>query len=122
MVRYLDNNSGFNQWAAQQAQKKPSRFAGFFWWVLLFLFAWWIMGIWFKPQNTEVIAQQPVAIEQSNANKQNMNTDEISMDVQGLRISNIKLHKHHINILAKKKSFSIFQIKSCQESNVANQQ
>lgn len=94
MVRYLDNNSGFNQWASMQTQKKPSRFGRFFWWVLLFLFAWWIMGAWFKPQNTEVVATQPIAVEQSSANKQNINADEISLDVQGLRISNVTLHKH----------------------------
>lgn len=94
MVRYMDNNSGFNQWMSQQTQKKPSRFSRFFWWLLLFLFAWWIMGIWFKPQNSEVVATQPITIEQSNVSKQNVTTDEITLDVQGLRISNIILNKH----------------------------
>ena len=95
MVKYLDNNSGFNQWmSSQRAQQKPSRFGRFFWWMILFLFAWWIMGAWFKPQNTEVVATQPVTIEQSNVTKQNINSDEISLDVQGLRISNIILDKH----------------------------
>ena len=94
MVKYLDNNSGFNQWAAMQPQKKPSRFSRFFWWCVLFLFAWWIMGAWFKPQNTEVVTNEPVAIEQSNVAKQNITNDEINMDVQGLRISNISLNKH----------------------------
>lgn len=95
MVKYLDNNSGFNQWmSSQQSQRKTSRFGSFFWWMILFLFAWWIMGAWFKPQNTEVVATQPVTIEQSNVTKQNINSDEISLDVQGLRISNIILDKH----------------------------
>ncbi|MCQ2568504.1 MAG: membrane protein insertase YidC [Alphaproteobacteria bacterium] len=94
MVKYIDNNSGFNQWASMQQQKKSSRFSGFFWWLILFLFAWWIMGVWFKPQNAEIAAPQPIAVEQSNATKQNINADEISIDVQGLRISNITLNKH----------------------------
>jgi len=94
MVRYLDNNSGFNQWMSQQTQKKPSRFAGLFWWVILFLVAWWIMGIWFKPQDTTVVATEPVGIEQSSVAKQNIVGDDITMDIQGLRISNITLNKH----------------------------
>lgn len=94
MVRYMDNNSGFNQWNSMQAQKKPSRFSGLFWWLLLFLFAWWIMGAWFKPQNTEIATTTPVVVEQSNVAKQNVVADEISFDVQGLRISNIELKKH----------------------------
>lgn len=95
MVKYLDNNSGFNHWASMQPQKKPSRFSGFIWWIILFLFAWWIMGIWFKPQNTVVENVQPVSIEQSNAKKQNIAGKEISFDVQGLRISNITLNEHY---------------------------
>ena len=94
MVQYMDNNSGFNQWASIQAQKKSSRFGGIFWWVLLFLFAWWIMGAWFKPQNTEITTTAPVAVEQSSAQKQTVDSDEISMSVQGLRINNIELKKH----------------------------
>jgi len=94
MVKYLDNNSGFNQWMSQQPQKKPSRWSGFFWWTLLFLLAWWIMGAWFKPQNTEISVSAPVAVEQSNAAKQSIDNDDISMDIQGLRISNISLNKH----------------------------
>ena len=86
MVKYLDNNSGFNQWASMQPQQKPSRFGRFFWWCMLFLFAWWIMGAWFKPQNTEIVTNEPVAIEQSNVAKQNLTNDEINMYVQGLRI------------------------------------
>ena len=95
MVQYLDNNSGFNQWnSLREQQKKPSRFGKILWWTGLFLLAWWIMGAWFKPQNTTVVTSAPVAVEQSNVQKQNINADEISLDVQGLRISNIELHKH----------------------------
>ena len=93
MVQYLDNN-GFNQWNSMHPQKKSSRFAGLFWWILLFLFAWWIIGIWFKPQKTEIAQNTPVVIEQSNATKQKILNEDISMDVTGLRISNIVLNKH----------------------------
>ncbi len=95
MVKYLDNNSGFNQWNSMQSQqKKPSRLSGFLWWGLLFLFAWWIMGIWVKPQNVEIENVQPVAIEQSNVAKHNITDTDISFDVQGLRVSNVSLNKH----------------------------
>ena len=52
------------------------------------------MGAWFKPQNTEIATTTPVVVEQSNVAKQNVVADEISFDVQGLRISNIELKKH----------------------------
>ena len=97
MVKYLDNNSGFNQWASMQTQKKSSKFGGLFWWLLLFLFAWWIMGAWFKPQTTEIVTPAPVSVEQSNVATQRLDSDAISFDVQGLRISNVSLNKHRQN-------------------------
>ena len=103
MVKYLDNNYGFNQWASQQAEKKPSRFGRFFWWVILFLFAWWIMGIWFKPQTTEIVKTTPVSVEQSTVAKKNIATDDITLDVQGLRLSNVYLNKHKQNSKSEEK-------------------
>ena len=97
MVQYLDNNSGFSQWSSMQAQKKPSRLSGLFWWVILFLFAWWIIGVWFKPNNTEIVANTPVSVEQSNVAKQNIVNEDISFDVSGLRVSNVSLNKHKQN-------------------------
>lgn len=94
MVQYMDNQSGFNQWARMNADKKPSKFSGFFWWMVLFLFAWWIMGAWFKPQNTEIKEVAPISVEQSNVAKRNIANEDISLDVQGLRISNVTLNKH----------------------------
>ena len=93
MVQYIDNQSGFNQWAKMNATKKP-RFSGFLWWLFLFLFAWWIMGSWFKPQTTEIKEVAPIAIEQSNVKKHSIENENISFDVQGLRISNVSLNKH----------------------------
>ena len=113
MVQYLDNNSGFNQWSSMQAQRKPSRLSGLFWWILLFLLAWWIMGAWFKPQNTEIANVAPVAIEESKIATQNIVAEDVSFGVQGLRISNIELNKHkqesksdkHISLLSSDNNF-----------------
>jgi YidC/Oxa1 family membrane protein insertase len=96
MVQYLNNNSGFNQWANMQKAKKPSRFSGFFWWLFLFFFAWWVMGLWFKPQNIQNNNVAPITIEQTTVSSRNVANDDISLDVAGLRISNIKL-KNHLN-------------------------
>ena len=96
MVQYLDNNSGFAQWANMQNQRKqkPEKKFSFFKWVLIFLLAWWVIGLWIKPQTTEVVNVAPVTIEQSNATKQNIFKDEIDFTAQGLRLSNIALKKH----------------------------
>lgn len=112
MVQYMDNQSGFNQWNRMNA-KKPSKISGFWWWMLLFLFAWWIMGTWFKPQNTEIKEVAPITIEQSNAAKRNLAHEDVSFDVQGLRISNVLLNKHkkdskseeHVSLLNKENNF-----------------
>ena len=71
------------------------------------------MGIWFKPQKTEIVQTAPVVIEQSNATKQKILNEDISMDVTGLRISNIVLNKHlqdsksdeKVSLLADKDNF-----------------
>ena len=96
MVQYLDNNSGFAQWANMQNQRKqkPEKKFSFFKWALIFLLAWWVMGLWIKPQNTEVVTPVPVTVEQSNVNKQTFSKDDIDFTVQGLRMSNIALKKH----------------------------
>lgn len=112
MVQYMDNQSGFSQWN-QMNTKKPSRFSGFLWWVLLFLFAWWIMGVWFKPQNAEIKEVAPITIEQSNTKTRNIASEDVSFDVQGLRISNVSLNKHkkdsksdeHVSLLNAENNF-----------------
>lgn len=88
MVKYLDNNSGFNQWNAnQQQQKKP----GFFSWILMFLLAWWVVGLFFPQKNSSVEVKQPVVVEKSVAAVNTIDSEKLSADVQGLRISNISL-------------------------------
>ncbi len=93
MVQYMDNQSGFNQWNKMNTQK-PSKFSGFLWWLILFLFAWWIMGVWFKPQNTEIKEVAPITVEQSKTAKKSIASEDVAFDVQGLRISNVSLNKH----------------------------
>lgn len=95
MVKYLDNNSGFNQWNSMQTQKKQSKSLGFWGWLLLFLLAWWVMGLFIQPKNIENQSQQNVNIESSNLEPKNIDSDKISLDVRGLRISNISLKEHY---------------------------
>lgn len=97
MVQYMNNNSGFNQWNQINTNKKPSKFSGFLWWLFLFLFAWWIMGLWFKPQQAEVNTITQTTIEKSDVATRTLDTEDISFNVQGLRISKVSLNKHKQN-------------------------
>ena len=112
MVQYLNNNNGFNQWASmQQNTKKPSRFSGFLWWLFLFLFAWWVIGLWTRPENVQTNAANPVVIEESTVSSRNIANDDISLDVSGLRISNIVL-KQHLNDAKSKESVVLLNNKN----------
>ena len=96
MVKYMDNNSGFNSWAAMQNQKKKeSKSFGFFGWLILFLLAWWVMGLFFRPKNEQINTSQPVNIEASNAESKKIDSEKISLAVRGLRIANIELKEYH---------------------------
>ena len=88
MVQYLDTNSGFNQWNANKQQPKKR---GFLSWLLMFLLAWWVVGLLFPQKNTVTENVQPVDIEKSNVAVNKIDSEKISADVQGLRISNIEL-------------------------------
>ena len=89
MVKYLDTNSGFNQWNAMQKQKSKS--FGFWWWLLVFLLSWWLIGLFVQPTKNQTETQQIVGVESSEAQKSKIDSDKISLDVQGLRISDIEL-------------------------------
>ena len=91
MVKFLDNNSGFNQWNAMNANKKQPKSMGFFGWLVTIFLAWWIVGLFVKPKNATVENTAPVVIEKSSVATNTINADHISADVQGLRISNISL-------------------------------
>ena len=92
MVQYI-NNSGFNQWNSMREKNTKPKF-GLFSWILMFLLAWWLMGLFFPNKNTEVKEQNNIVVEQSTLNKKNIVGEDISFDVQGIRISNISLNKH----------------------------
>ena len=89
MVKYLDTNSGFNQWNAMQKQKSKS--FGFWWWLLVFLLSWWLIGLFVQPTKNQTETQQIVGVESSEAQISKIDSDKISLDVQGLRISDIEL-------------------------------
>ena len=95
MVKYLDNNSGFNQWNAMNANKARQKKPGFLSWILMFLLAWWLVGLLFPQKNTATEPLQPIAIEQSSAAVRKIDSDKISIGVQGLRIANISLKDFH---------------------------
>ncbi len=63
MVKFLDKNSGFNQWNANNsaAGKKP-RFSGVLWWIILFLISWWLVSIWFGPKKNVDNAPAPAPV------------------------------------------------------------
>lgn len=100
MVKYLDNKSGFQQWnAARDANKKKSTFAGMLWWVVLFLTAWWVMSWWMgpKPQTVETETESVESIDLSLVPVTEISSDDLTADVQGLRISNVELLKYASN-------------------------
>lgn len=99
MVKYLDNNSGFRQWnAARDASAKKSRLGGFLWWLILFLAAWWLMSWWMTPktENTQntASADQIEHADLSAVPVSEISSENLTADVQGLRISNIELLKY----------------------------
>lgn len=96
MVKYLDRNSGFNQWnAAKNAagDGKKSWFGGFLGWFVIFLAAWWLAGYFMGPKKQTVTtdaAPTPV-VDLSSVPVDEITSDKLSARVQGLRISDIRL-------------------------------
>lgn len=96
MVKYLDRNSGFNQWnAAKNAavDNKKSRFSGFLWWFIIFLAAWWMIGYFMGPKKsveTNENVSAPV-VDLSAVPINEIASDKLTARVQGLRISDIQL-------------------------------
>ncbi len=97
MVRYLDNNSGFRQWSATKEANKSSksRFGSFFWWFILFLVSWWLIGTWMAPKKpvTETKEETIVSEDLSAVPVSEIKSDYISAELQGLRIYDVKLLK-----------------------------
>lgn len=93
MVKYLDNNnSGFAAWNANRSKKKGG-LGGFLWWFIVFMVAWWAIGVMFsKPNQTTSVDDAPItAIDASNVPTYEISSDKITANIQGLRISNIDL-------------------------------
>lgn len=93
MVQYM-NNSGFNQWNAMREKDNAKPRFGFFTWLLMFLAAWWLIGLFVPSKQDQIKTITPVVIEQSKIAARTLNTEDISFNVQGLRISKVKLNKH----------------------------
>lgn len=95
MVKYLDKNSGFNMWNANKnAVQKKSWFSGFLWWFVVFMAAWWLIGVFMAPktqesaQNTEL---EIIITDISAVPVSEVGSDKITATVQGLRISDVAL-------------------------------
>ncbi|MBQ7949623.1 MAG: membrane protein insertase YidC [Alphaproteobacteria bacterium] len=99
MVQYLDKNSGFAQWNANKnnAQKK-SGLGGFMWWFLIFVAAWWTVGLFMTPPPSNTVAPDntPV-VDLSSVPTAEISSNDITATVQGLRISNVKLSKFTVS-------------------------
>ena len=97
MVKYINNNSGFQQWnAARDAKNKKSRLGGILWWFILFLAAWWLMSWWIAPQNTQTTTTEPTQklVDISAVPTSEISAENLTATVQGLRISDVKLLKY----------------------------
>ena len=94
MVKYINNNSGFQQWnAARDASGNKSRLGGILWWFILFLAAWWLLSWWMAPNSAQTDTDEtPVEmVDLSGVPVSEIKSENITANVQGLRISNIKL-------------------------------
>lgn len=94
MVKYLDKNSGFQQWSANNAAaSKKSWFTSFLWWFVIFMACWWLLGKWLAPKAevsdtpaTDIIVEDISAVATQDAS-----SDALSATVQGLRVYDVKL-------------------------------
>ena len=97
MVQYLDKNSGFNMWNANKnADQKKSPFSGFLWWTLIFVAAWWMVGVFMSPKQTAQQTDTTSVQDISNVPVSNIASDKITASVQGLRISDVKLSDFNV--------------------------
>ena len=99
MVKYLDNNSGFNTWNANRATaaKRGSRIGGFVWWLILFFGSWWLINMWTAPKTTPVASDADIAIvatDNTDLPAHEISSDKITANVRGLRISDIALTEY----------------------------
>ncbi|MFQ6703026.1 MAG: membrane protein insertase YidC [Alphaproteobacteria bacterium] len=96
----MDNkNSGFNMWNANKAAtQKKSPFSGFLWWTLVFIAAWWMVGVFMSPkQATQTVDTATNVVDLSAVPVSNISSDKISASVQGLRISDVSLSEFDVS-------------------------
>lgn len=93
MVQYLDKNSGFSQWNANKnAAKNKGTFSGFLWWCILFIVAWWALGVFMSPKQSVDTAPENVVVEDlSSVPVFDISSADVGASVQGLRITDISL-------------------------------
>lgn len=94
MVKYLDNNSGFAEWARNQnEQKQRSKFGTFVWWAVLFAATFMLVSYCTGPEDKSAIRNQQSAIVETPLTipTTSISDEKISANVQGIRISNIAL-------------------------------
>lgn len=97
MVKYLDNNSGFNMWNANRtatADKPKSRLGGFLWWAIIFMGTWWLFSAWMKPSDTPAPTDAEnamISTDVSNVPTREISSDKIVANVRGLRVEKIAL-------------------------------
>ncbi len=99
MVKYIDNNSGFSQWNAQQnTGRKSFSITRWLWWTIVFIAAWWLVGIIVGPKNTTVTpVGEEISVDVSDVPVTEIVSDKIAANIQGLRISNIRLADFNVS-------------------------
>lgn len=101
MVQYMDNkNSGFNMWNANRAatQQKKSPFSGFLWWTLVFVAAWWLVGVFMSPQQSaQTSVTTLTTADLSSVPVSSTASDKITASIQGLRISDVVLSDYTVS-------------------------
>ena len=99
MVQYMDNSSGFNMWNANRnATARRSPFSGFLWWMMMFLAAWWLLGLFMGPKNqVESVSDAAVIEDLSAVPVSEINSELINASVQGLRISDVVLNNFPVS-------------------------
>ena len=93
MVKFLDKNSGFNQFFANKnTSTKSSKTGSFLWWLVIFLLTWWLFSTWFMPKENTTAVAEPIVVESiENVSVYTHNDDKLSIAVQGLRISSLEM-------------------------------
>ncbi len=100
MVKVLDTSSGFSQWNAnRQASDRKKPLSGFFWWFVIFLASWWLIGSMSDNKTSNVPAPDtPVFADASMVPASTISSDAMTATVRGLRISNVVLNGYAADI------------------------